>query len=93
MVDGNHSVLNRIHLCCCEKSLDGWLWKHLLTPFWMEQVLWARSGYNATVAADSGVFADRPTYVAPSACVNLFEVSCAFQVGPSTGAASGRSEF
>jgi hypothetical protein len=39
----------------------------------MEQVLWARSGYNSTVAANNGVFADRPTYVPEAPCVNVLD--------------------
>ena len=39
----------------------------------MEQVLWARSGYNSSVAADNGVFADRPTYTPEAPCVNVLD--------------------
>lgn len=42
-------------------------------------MLWARSGYNSTVAADSGVFADRPSYVAPAECVNVLDEQVSIQ--------------
>jgi hypothetical protein len=41
-------------------------------PLWAT-VLWARSGYNSSVAAASGAFADRPTYAPPPPCVNVLD--------------------
>lgn len=44
-----------------------------MTSVWMEQVLWARSGYNSTVAAANGVFAQGPVHREEEPCKNLLD--------------------